>query len=168
MKPESTTIDPTLLPDLLALLKERAVGHAVMYSDRLLPLIPRIEAAITAPAAINTNLRLFDLVRQMRSELHQADLITDEEYAWLSGWAAMAHSPDGGSPSPRRLEDYDRVRDELVALKAKVASLFKDYLDIVEESDGGREFHPITISCCRAMKVEPLGKLLDELKEASK
>lgn len=57
---------------------------------------------------INTNRRLFDLVRFMRSELHEADLITDEEYSWLLSEAPMAKG--GGSPSPRRLEDYDRVK----------------------------------------------------------
>lgn len=59
---------------------------------------------------INTNVRLFDLVRQMRAELHEANLITDSEYAWLSGGADMAHCPEGGSPSPRRLEDYDDIK----------------------------------------------------------
>lgn len=68
--------------------------------------------------AINTHVRLFDLVRQQRSELHEADLITDEEYAWLSGAAPMANSKDGGSPSPRRLEDYDDIRAELTRLRA--------------------------------------------------
>jgi len=57
---------------------------------------------------INTNVRLFDLVRVMRSELHEADLITDEEYSWLLSEAPMAKG--SGSPSPRRLEDYDRAR----------------------------------------------------------
>ena len=60
--------------------------------------------------AINTNVRLFDLVRYMRSELHQAELITDDEYAWLCSGSEMANSPKGGSPSPRRLEDYDTMR----------------------------------------------------------
>ncbi len=53
---------------------------------------------------INTNVRMFDLVRYMRAELHDADLITDQEYAWLG--SPMATSHEGGSPSPRRLEDY--------------------------------------------------------------
>ena len=59
-----------------------------------------------ASCAINTNVRLFDLVRYMRSELHQASLITDAEYSWLCNGCEMANSPQGGSPSPRRLEDY--------------------------------------------------------------
>jgi hypothetical protein len=81
-------------------------------------------------SAINTSERLFDLVRFMRSELHQADLITDEEYAWLSGGAAMANSPKGGSPSVQRLEEYDdlraaneRLKSELAEAKAALAQI---------------------------------------------
>jgi len=51
----------------------------------------------------------------MRSELHEQNLITDEEYAWLSGGSPMATDPKGGSPSPRRLEDYDALRARLTA-----------------------------------------------------
>lgn len=66
----------------------------------------------TTETAINTNVRLFDLVRHQRAALHEDELITDEEYAWLCG-SGMAGSPQGGSPSPRRLEDYDRMREQL-------------------------------------------------------
>jgi hypothetical protein len=60
---------------------------------------------------INTNVRLFDLVRYMRSELYEAELITDQEYAWLCAEAPMAKGQ--GSPSPRRLEDYDEIRAKM-------------------------------------------------------
>jgi len=67
---------------------------------------------------INTNKRLFDLVRYQRSELHGEGLITDEEYFWLCAEADMAKG--GGSPSPRRLEDYDekysKFKEELAAV----------------------------------------------------
>ena len=74
---------------------------------------------------INTSLRLFDLVRFMRSELHEQNLITDDEYAWLCS-SEMAMSESGGSPSPRRLEDYDQLRAELATCKEKAMIL--DYL----------------------------------------
>ncbi len=61
---------------------------------------------------INTHVRLFDLVRFMRRELHDADLIDDDEYAWLC-LSPMSTAPEGGSPSPRRLEDYDALRTKL-------------------------------------------------------
>lgn len=47
--------------------------------------------------------RMRDLVRQQRAELHQADLITDEEYAELCS--------DAGAVA--RLESYDEIRGRL-------------------------------------------------------
>ena len=55
-------------------------------------------------------------------------------------------------------------REELQSL---VKDFFEKFLDTWEESDSGREFHPITISCCRCMKVEPLDKLLIRMRELS-
>lgn len=68
---------------------------------------------------INTHVRLFDLVRQQRVELHEQNLISDEEYAWLSG-GPMAISPKGGSPSVERLEDYDQMRSKLAVLETEL------------------------------------------------
>lgn len=59
--------------------------------------------------------RLFDLVRYSRSYLHQEELITDEEYAWLCAGAPLANSSKGGSPSRERLEEYDELRSRLNA-----------------------------------------------------
>lgn len=56
---------------------------------------------------------------------------------------------------------------EAEELQILVKSLFEDYLDYQEESDSGRMFNPIHISCARAMKVEPLDKLLMRMKELS-
>ena len=44
-----------------------------------------------------------------------------------------------------------------------VRELF-EFLDYTEESDSGTIFHPIRISCCRALMLEPLGEVLKELK----
>jgi hypothetical protein len=52
-------------------------------------------------------------------------------------------------------------------LKELVRDFFEKFLDTWEESDSGREFHPITISCCRSMKVEPLDKLLTRMRVLS-
>ncbi len=57
---------------------------------------------------IKTNKRLFDLVRYQRSELLEAGLITDDEYLYILADAPLAQG--AGSPSPRRLEDYDQVK----------------------------------------------------------
>ena len=52
-------------------------------------------------------------------------------------------------------------------LKECVKEFFDKYLNRVEVSDGDREFHPIRISCCRVMMLEPLGELLNKMRELS-
>jgi len=51
-----------------------------------------------------------------------------------------------------------------IRMEQLVKSLFEDFLDVTEESDSGRVFHPTYISSCRAMQLEPLSKLMKELK----
>jgi hypothetical protein len=41
---------------------------------------------------------------------------------------------------------------------------FFEYLDLREESESGKIFAPIEISCCRALLTEPLGELLDKMR----
>lgn len=65
----------------------------------------------------------------------------------------------------------DELRDKFFVqweLKERVNDLFTKYLDVQEESDSGRLFNPISISCCRAMKLKPLGELINRLRELSK
>ena len=52
-------------------------------------------------------------------------------------------------------------------LKEAVKEFFNKYLNRVEESDNGYLFHPIGVSCCRVMMLEPLGKLLETMRELS-
>lgn len=97
-----------------------------------------------ASCAINTNVRLFDLVRQMRAELHEDDLITDEEYFWLCGGCEMATSPEGGSPSPRRLEDYDVLSEKLEAMREAIKeahALMKAMEAVVDAAKCIRHWH---------------------------
>lgn len=42
---------------------------------------------------------------------------------------------------------------------------FFEILDKEEMSDSGRKFHPTSITSCRCMDVEKLGKILPEMKE---
>jgi hypothetical protein len=75
-----------------------------------------------APAPrIYTHKRMFDMVRYMRAELHEANLITDAEYGWLVGEAPLAKGQ--GSPSPRRLEDYDELNERLQRYEKELADL---------------------------------------------
>ena len=52
-------------------------------------------------------------------------------------------------------------------LRACVKEFFEKYLNLVEESDSGKEFNPIVVSCCRAMMTEPLSNLLARMAELS-
>ncbi len=92
-------------------------------------------AALTAKQPINTHVRLFDLVRQQRSELHQADLITDEEYAWLCSYDPL-NGTKPGSPSRMRLEDYDQLREKLAACEGERNNLVKELNEVFGWSDG--------------------------------
>ena len=93
--------EPTQAPDAPAQTAPLAVAPCSALSAK------------SKPEKINA--RLFDLVRYMRAELHEADLITDAEYGWLCSEAALATG--NGSPSPRRLEDYDKMRRRLAELE---------------------------------------------------
>jgi hypothetical protein len=76
---------------------------------------------LRAKQPINSHRRLFDLVRFMRSELHEADLIDADEYAWLCSHEFKEDKGKPGSPSPRRLEDYDDLRTRLTAAERRLA-----------------------------------------------
>ncbi len=73
-------------------------------------------------AGLRGNQRQWDLIRQMRMELHQAELITNEEYAQLT----FDH------PAVARLESYDALRAELAAMTAD-RNQWKTLKDRVEE-----------------------------------
>jgi 3'-phosphoadenosine 5'-phosphosulfate sulfotransferase (PAPS reductase)/FAD synthetase len=57
--------------------------------------------------------------------------------------------------------------DEYKELKETVRVFFDDYLNVREESDEGRMFNPIFISCCRALKIEPLNEVLEKMRKLS-
>ena len=63
--------------------------------------------------------------------------------------------------------EYAEHHENLEELKQLVKSLFEDYLNYQEETDEGRVFNPIHITCTRVMMIEPLAKLLDRMKELS-
>jgi len=110
---------------------EQALKAGIAHSRRRMEeSLPRLKKELSqcrldhqGPVHINSNVRLFDLVRFMRTELHQAELITDEEYSWLCAEAELATAPEGGSPSPRRLEDYDDLRKLLTEKNAQIVAL---------------------------------------------
>jgi hypothetical protein len=52
-------------------------------------------------------------------------------------------------------------------LQKCVKSFFEDFLNVREESDSGRMFAPIHISCCRAMHCVALADLLERMRSLS-
>ena len=52
-------------------------------------------------------------------------------------------------------------------LKECVKEFFEQYLNRREESDSGRMFAPINLSCCRVMMTGPLGELLEKMRVLS-
>lgn len=74
--------------------------------DALLAHTRELEAALKE--AVQREERLTDLVRHQRHELHDADLISDDEFA------ALLADSDGGK-RVARLEGYDAIRRELAA-----------------------------------------------------
>ena len=70
-------------------------------------------------------------------------------------------------------EELKQALEELNDAKADaelrmcVKEFFEKYLNRTEESDSGKMFNPVTVSCCRAMMTEPLSNLLDRMAELS-
>ena len=76
-------------------------------------------AAVDADRA--SDKRAYDLIRFCRSELHEAKLISDDEYAMITAW---------GSKSARRLEAYDDIEQQLLQALAAIEKIAKgDTLD---------------------------------------
>jgi 3'-phosphoadenosine 5'-phosphosulfate sulfotransferase (PAPS reductase)/FAD synthetase len=71
------------------------------------------------------------------------------------------------------MKHYKQIATEMqneeraVELQGLVREFFEKYLNRVEESDSGKEFHPITVNCCRAMMTKPLNDLLDRMASLS-
>ena len=57
------------------------------------------------------------------------------------------------------------MRDE--ELRVCVKEFFDKYLNRTEESDSGKMFNPIVVSCSRALMTEPLNNLLARMAELS-
>lgn len=62
---------------------------------------------------------------------------------------------------------YYTPADKQYADLAEAVRQFFAMLDIVEESDSGREFHPISIGNSRVMLQEPMENILSQMKEMS-
>jgi len=66
-----------------------------------------------------------------------------------------------------RKEEYDQAIEQ----RDRLADLVKQFiyiLDITEESDSGRLFHPTNITSCRAGDLQKIGELVEALRRASR
>jgi len=63
---------------------------------------------------------------------------------------------------------YYTPADKQYADLAEAVRQFFAMLDIVEESDSGREFHPISIGNSRVMLQKPMENILSQMKEMSR
>jgi hypothetical protein len=67
----------------------------------------------------------------------------------------------------------DYASDQLTKVteqRDRLADLVKQFiyiLDITEESDGGRLFHPTNITSCRAGDLQKIGELVEALRRSS-
>ena len=67
----------------------------------------------------------------------------------------------------------EELRQSIEEVKARfelrlcVKEFFDKYLNRTEESDGGKMFNPIVVSCSRALMTEPLNNLLARMAELS-
>lgn len=67
------------------------------------------------------------------------------------------------SPAIKEVERHER---EHIELTSSVRAFF-EYLDRTETTDEGREFHPISFGCCRAMWVDRINAIMADMKRLS-
>jgi len=89
--------------------------------------------------------------------------LTEEEIGELyrMGWK---NNMDFARAIEFALEKKNGAYDEL---RECVKELFEGFLNRREESDSGRMFAPVQVSCVRSLMVEPLGELLEKMRVLS-
>jgi hypothetical protein len=90
------------------------------------------------------------------------ELDSDEvgNYYWdISTYAAW----EAWQAAQKELTAVTEQRDRLADLVKQFISI----LDITEESDGGRLFHPTNITSCRAGDLQKIGELVEALRRSS-
>ena len=83
----------------------------------------------------------------------------------VTGDVSIGTPVDAVNMNQERVDE--KAKGEHDELRQCVYELFTKYLNLVEESESGRMFNPITIGCCRVMLLEPLDKLLDRMRKLS-
>ena len=99
-------------------------------------------------------------LKQAIEELNdtKAEQLTDEEFAALAEVYGKKETEQDIATLEKNIA---LMRDE--ELRVCVKEFFEKYLNYAEESDSGKMFHPITVSCCRVMMMKPLSNLLHKM-----
>jgi hypothetical protein len=79
-------------------------------------------------------------------------------------YAMLADMRDRAMMTENQLAAVTEQRDRL----ADLTKQFIEILDITEESDSGRLFHPTNITSCRAGYLQKIGELFEALRRASR
>jgi len=91
--------------------------------------------------------------------------MNDEEFAALAEVYGKKETEQDIATTEKNIALMREQQD--IELRLCVKEFFEKYLNRTEESDGGKVFHPITVSCCRVMMMQPLSNLLHEMRELS-
>jgi len=110
-----------------------------------------------------------DTIRQLETEL---TAVTEQLKAAQDGWhdeitkglTELRRAESIYTKAQERAERAEEQRDRL----ADLVKQFIYILDITEESDGGRLFHPTNITSCRAGDLQKAGQLVEALRRAVK
>ena len=113
---------------------------------------------------------MFTLIKLSDSGWEKEFKTEQEAAKELSKWVCPFCEDEAGGNLHKLLETFcgeEFMLEEEETLEELVKEFFDKYLNRVEESDEGRLFNPITVSCCRAMMVQPLGELLQKMQVLS-
>jgi hypothetical protein len=106
-------------------------------------------------------------LKQAIEELNdtKTEQLTDEEFEALAEVYGKKETEQDIAILEKNIALMREQQD--IELRLCVKEFFEKYLNYAEESDSGKMFHPITVSCCRVMMMQPLSNLLHEMRELS-
>ena len=161
--------DETINGGSVSLIRENEDGSAdyqFNFPPEALAALTRlgILTAIQAGIGEARHLNPDDELKQALDELNDAktEQLTDEEFEALADAYAKKETAQDIATTEKNIA---LMRDD--ELRVCVKEFFEKYLNHAEESDSGKMFHPITVSCSRALMTEPLNDLLARMAELS-
>lgn len=144
---------------MAAKLAEWDADYEVVLADKR-RLTREIDVIIHGEEGVAQQPALCDVLASVRDVVKERDWTRDQN-ARLKALVEEA-SPlveAAGTAALEAKAHLDEMR-QLVTL----AREFFAYLDTVEESDSGCSFHPLTMSCCRAMWIDDLARILSGMR----